>query len=269
MMRAVSLFSGIGGLDAAVEATLGARVVLNLRTVVSWPTPTSAAALGGNLCRGGKRSGELLLSGAVKVPWPTPRAAFDAGTGSKGDVGLHGAVKNPWPTPRSQDAKHGAATAYELTRDPLLDLLHVSIVRQPEAPTVEQLPWASPAARDFRSGLGREPDNGHTPQLPEQVGGTLHPEFVEALMGLPLGWTASTGERMHVLPAPLWPAGRGAPQHPWESPRVAPARSIPDRTARLRALGNAVVPQQAALAIALLVAQHRAGGTPRQVDLFG
>lgn len=38
-----------------------------------------------------------------------------------------------------------------------------------------------------------------------------------------------------------WPAGRGAEQHPWEPPRVTP--KAPHRAARLKALGNAVVPQ--------------------------
>jgi hypothetical protein len=74
--------------------------------------------------------------------------------------------------------------------------------------------WPSPAARDCRSGLGRQP-NRHTPQLAEKVamyptpdvgaakgrgssssegrsrlGGTLNPPWVEWLMGWPIGWTA-------------------------------------------------------------------------------
>ena len=38
-----------------------------------------------------------------------------------------------------------------------------------------------------------------------------------------------------------WPAGPGE-QYPWEPPRIA--TGIKDRVARLKALGNAVVPQQ-------------------------
>ena len=48
------------------------------------------------------------------------------------------------------------------------------------------------------------------------------------------------------LDAHRWPAGRGEAQHEWEAPRVA--QGIPERRQRLKALGNAVVPQQAALA---------------------
>ena len=38
-----------------------------------------------------------------------------------------------------------------------------------------------------------------------------------------------------------WPAGPGEQQHDWEPPRLA--RGVKDRTKRLKALGNAVVPQ--------------------------
>lgn len=38
-----------------------------------------------------------------------------------------------------------------------------------------------------------------------------------------------------------WPAGRGIAQHAWEPPRTVAARSVPNRTDRIKALGNAVV----------------------------
>ena len=48
-----------------------------------------------------------------------------------------------------------------------------------------------------------------------------------------------------VLDFTCWPAGRGAEQHPWEPPRVVPSGAVPERPARIKMLGNAVVPQQA------------------------
>lgn len=55
------------------------------------------------------------------------------------------------------------------------------------------------------------------------------------------------GGGAHGLPGGLdrapgrWPAGRGEDQHPWEPPRTL--AGVRDRPARLKALGNAVVPQ--------------------------
>ncbi len=40
----------------------------------------------------------------------------------------------------------------------------------------------------------------------------------------------------------MWPAGPGE-QYPWEPPRIA--TGVKDRVAKLKALGNAVVPAQA------------------------
>jgi hypothetical protein len=42
-----------------------------------------------------------------------------------------------------------------------------------------------------------------------------------------------------------WPSGRGEAQHEWEPPRTS--AGVLMRTSQLRALGNAVVPQVAAL----------------------
>jgi hypothetical protein len=53
----------------------------------------------------------------------------------------------------------------------------------------------------------------------------------------------------HGLPARVdrWPACPTEEQHPWEAPRVVTGRTV-NRPARLRALGNAVVPQCAEIA---------------------
>lgn len=53
--------------------------------------------------------------------------------------------------------------------------------------------------------------------------------------GLPAGVDGAESDR--------WPAGPGQPQEPWEAPRTA--KGVAQRAARLKALGNAVVPQVA------------------------
>lgn len=61
--------------------------------------------------------------------------------------------------------------------------------------------------------------------------------------GVP-GWLDGAGR---------WPSRRGQPQHPWEPPRVTQERN--DRRKRVKALGNAVCPQQAVLALRVLLSR--------------
>jgi hypothetical protein len=53
--------------------------------------------------------------------------------------------------------------------------------------------YRTPTARDWKGQSAkswRERTKGDTtPTLPDQIGGVPHPEFVEALMGFPIGWT--------------------------------------------------------------------------------
>lgn len=64
------------------------------------------------------------------------------------------------------------------------------------------------------------------------------------------------------LDFPGWPAGRGAEQYDYEPPRVVPGKSVAGRTARIKMLGNAVVPQQAAVLFEAIAEIERTGTTP-------
>ncbi|MBI3205002.1 MAG: DNA cytosine methyltransferase [Myxococcales bacterium] len=125
--------------------------------------------------------------------------------------------------------------------------------------------WATPSARDHKTGElsgrhGTEALNQQVTDYPRSpFGSRLSPDWVEALQGFPAGWTLSTGPRLEVDPSPRWPRGRYPadwdrsqlwPGHDWEPPRTLPdGPPCSGRPARLRALGNAVCPQQGALAI--------------------
>lgn len=105
-----------------------------------------------------------------------------------------GSESGSWPTPRAQDAKHGAATEWELSTDHAgtRDSLRVQIVKRM---------WATPNASDNRDrgnmsdpsiqrrlAIGKQ--IGLSMQVKESAGsGSLNPTWVEWLMGWPLGWT--------------------------------------------------------------------------------
>jgi len=80
-----------------------------------WQTPTAVVVLGGNICRGGKRKGELLLAGQVKAElWTTPQAHDAQGTPDAKRVGRYGTkhggrnlpddVAADWSTPIASDS---------------------------------------------------------------------------------------------------------------------------------------------------------------------
>lgn len=100
---------------------------------------------------------------------------------------------------------------------------------------VEQQRVSGRRARDLR-------DSGQAE--PECIGqGPAEPSVDRGADGLPAELDANR------YPArPLWPAGRGAPQHAWEPSRTVSGGVLPHRDERCTALGNAVVPQCAMIA---------------------
>jgi hypothetical protein len=60
----------------------------------------------------------------------------------------------------------------------------------PNAVAYPDLRFATPQARDFRTGQQSRWENPRkTRNLNDQIGGKLNPMWVEWLMGWPLGWT--------------------------------------------------------------------------------
>ncbi|WP_029422101.1 hypothetical protein [Alicyclobacillus macrosporangiidus] len=107
--------------------------------------------------------------------------------------------------------------------------------------------WNTPAAQDAKNATLPESQKTRD-TLPGDVArsgakGALNPDWVEALMGLPVGWTDVFCDNDDLRQVP-WPAGYGQEQYPWEPPRTTTKKHY--RAKRLRALGNGVVPAQIA-----------------------
>jgi DNA (cytosine-5)-methyltransferase 1 len=171
--------------------------------------------------------------------WPTALANNNRKTMFKqGGEPLGCAVR--WPTPTVK-GNHNKASLSSKAGDGLSTAVK----------------WPTPCSRDYRSGTGctakTQAKRRGSAQLPEVVGGCLNPAWVELLMGFPMGWTVPGAE----VSAHAWPMGRGDEQAPHEPPRLVAPRSVADRTARLKALGNAVVPQQGAGALARMLSVHK------------
>jgi site-specific DNA-cytosine methylase len=194
--------------------------------------------------------------------WPTPTARDPNGQRGEHTRSGRDLSQDPgrWPTPRAQDSYERRNQA---TRDRILadggDVTLPTLVSR----------WPTPTAGDGRAAGSRNaPGSGAhagvslsdavtTGSSTGRQGahtGRLSPAFVESLMGFPVGWTDPCGP---ISPWPGWPPGPGDSEG-WalylERGGPAPVCGpVPDRAARLAALGNSCCPQQVALALAELL----------------
>ena len=225
---------------------------LRERGVKTWPTPTTQDTIehpnakltesGRRLTKDGKDSHSLNLADKVAL------------------------VEETWPTPTTSDAEGGHTKSiitekgfksYRKNSDQYFGAKLRDAVE-----TVENL-IPTPCSRDHKG--GKSPEKTHS-QIQEgyrahlgafdnyityhnwlnegESKGTLNPNWVEALMGLPQGWTSLKGDSNQWENG--WQNGL------WEKniPRVA--INIDDKVDRLRSLGNGVVPQTAAKAWIIL-----------------
>jgi len=109
-------------------------------------------------------------------------------------------------------------------------------------------------------GVGLADPNGARLEERERLFGDAQQERAPALGDGADGGAGPAQPRMgrgpHGIPLGMdgpWPAGRGEAQHPWEPPRTA--HGVRMRPARLKALGNAVLPAEAAFAWRVLWAR--------------
>jgi len=111
--------------------------------------------------------------------------------------------------------------------------------------------WPTPQARDHR--MPDPPESKRTKRKVEQAwsqnlndaaGGSLNPDWMECLMGVPVGWTDLACDNPVQMP---WPAGyvknAPSPQYEWEPPRTIVKGGPKDRRRRIAAVGEGQVPQ--------------------------
>lgn len=191
------------------------------------PTPTASHSHRGD-CPSERRRQTPCLESAVKM-WPTPTACGNnnrKGVSAKSGDGLATAVRQMIPTPTANDAKNATLPPACANRDSVAGYV------------LREL-YATPQARDYRTGQSeRWHDPDRSCNLNDQVGGSLNPDWVEWLMGVPQGWTDPDAQG--TLPEPI--DGSMWDVEP-DIPRLS--KGTPHRVNRLKALGNAVVPQQA------------------------
>lgn len=131
--------------------------------------------------------------------------------------------------------------------------------RQPLTADVEGAQWDQPDRRGpARSVEGRRVADAAGQRLEVPKPGDAGDERAASSGADRRATISRLGGGPHGLPAGLvgpgpggvWPAARGEEQSPWEPPRTisGPRDSTGGRKMRLKALGNAVVPQQGAIA---------------------
>lgn len=225
--------------------------------ISTWPTPTSQDT---------QRSVEAWLAADAKRRAKGQRqfqslqiAVRRGHADAPGDQGL-------WPTPRAQEP---GRTTQGYGRG-LAELVEGNEQRAPkkqQAAAALTGMWLTSKASDVKAGGYQRDKAGKVwPTFTWVVGARLNPDWVETLQGLPPGWTDIDTDKDpdwlrfyadHLMTMPRWPAPMvkgmwgDSPQHRFEPPRTIAGKQ-PNRSARLKALGNCLPPQQYLLALQLL-----------------
>lgn len=188
------------------------------------------------------------------VRYPSPRVGSGGSTGGS-DLREVANGKRPrnWPTPMASDSKWRGSVGASVRRAEIGKTVSLE-----SAIALEGAGWSRPiiVERDPDLRLWPTPrgtgpigskshdyrvDRGYldaTVQDRTGESGPLNPDWVEWLMGFPIGWTDLE------VAAPIFLEGEPWPAEP-EIPRMR--RDVPRRAARLKQLGNAVVPKNAEL----------------------
>lgn len=136
--------------------------------------------------------------------------------------GVNNQVKAYWRTPQSHNGAQGPKSKMFYEKCLKTGQSAITLVDQVKN-------WPPPAARE----------------------GQLNADWVELLMGLPIGWTDIDVANEDIESWTGWPAAINVEQYAYEPPRVIVGQK--NRAKRLKALGNGCVPQQVYLVFAAIV----------------
>ena len=101
-----------------------------------------------------------------------------------GERGFSSSASQMWPTPRANEYKD---TMQSVPPSRLKDPGKCNLTQA----IAMELMFATPCARDYRTGQRKRYDNpGRANNLNDQIGGQLNPTWVEWLMGFPIGGTS-------------------------------------------------------------------------------
>ena len=165
--------------------------------------------------------------------------------------GVNNQVKAYWRTPQSHNGAQGPKSKMFYEKCLKTGQSAITLVDQVKN-------WPTPAARNSKgSNSAKHLSTGHhINQLANKVKlnkteGQLNADWVELLMGLPIGWTDIDVANEDIESWTGWPAAINVEQYAYEPPRVIVGQK--NRAKRLKALGNGCVPQQVYLVFAAIV----------------
>ena len=204
-----------------------------------WPTPQTRDYRSGDepdsirAQRKQEQGWSQNLNDSVKM-WATPNAADSVGSHGGGQgrslrTDIYEIKHGMWSTPAANDGKNGTLPASQIGRDTLVgDVMKASMWPTPRANKPEGY-----SSAEFRPTLAQVATGEEKP-----IHGQLNPDWVDTMMGFPAGWSEPDCDNPQEMP---FPAPMGCEQYEWEPPRVT--ANCPNRANRLKADGNAVVPQ--------------------------
>lgn len=216
-----------------VSKTSGDGLATKVKVFGFWRTPHASDGEGGIMEIREGVSGHYKLRDHVQIKnrtfWPMPRAGNPGSRPNlKGGKILAEEVKK-WPTPTTRDYKDTG----NLENVEENCLLGRAVVKRK---------WATPRQFMYKDAT----TDRNKSNLGEQVQGQLNPDWVEWLMGWPVGWSSLEPTiELFWLDWDIDPADKG------NIPRVA--TKIKDRVNRLKAIGNGQVPRCAATAWEILI----------------